>query len=86
MDFGDFEKVLEDALGLLRMDGQKNKAVIIVSKAVSLIQVAEIALKGIKEIRDIVGLEDMTQAELQERFRKNDGVIEEIMAKVKEQA
>jgi hypothetical protein len=86
MDFDDFKKVLENALGLLGMDGQQDKAVILVSKAVSLIQVADIALKGIKEIRDIAGLEDMTQAELQERFLKNDGVIEEIMAKVKEQA
>lgn len=83
MGYEDFTKILENVLGLLGKEGGKEKAQVIIAKAIALTQLADVAIKGFNELKELSGQEDITQAELMDRFAKNDVRMQDAIDKIK---
>ena len=83
MDYEEIGKVLTSAVNLLNLgDENVEKATLIITQVISLTQVASIAYKGFKELQELAGVENMSQAELQKRFAENDKRMAQAIARL----
>lgn len=73
MDYKQIGDTLLQTINLLNLGGENiEKATLIITQVIALTRVADIAYSGFKELQEIAGREDMTQAELQKHFTETD--------------
>lgn len=85
MDYEDIQSVLQDVLELLNLGGEDSakKATIIISHTISLVQLSSVAYHGFKELKELSGFSDMSQAELQNKFLKNDERVKKALDRIR---